>query len=195
MRFSNQRFFDIPHDEFLAQQEQLSELRDEHYRQLVELGTAERAIGSTALSNFKADKSPLSEGTLLYPFRRAIWNVSAMQSATLFADARLDRLFDDFGDPDKKNYTLYVGRSEPLRDNGYRSGGYAVGMVVEPETAAAIKRERYMLFAGMEEADLQLVEKQLSEVAAFAIEKGLEIIDPLTLSEGQGQVIDYDDDF
>jgi hypothetical protein len=202
MLFSNQRFFDIPPEEFNAQQEQLAELRDEHYRQLVDLGTAERLIGSTALSNLYTRKEPLTEDTMLYPFRHPQWNISLMVGETHYADARIHRsnsLMRDpflsyFGDRDRENYVMYVGRYEPIKGGGYSTSGYAAGLVLEPETAQAVGRNRHIPFPDMVEEDLHLIEKQLSEIAAFAIEKSLEIIDPLTLSEGQGQIIGYEDD-
>jgi hypothetical protein len=201
MLFSNPRFFELPPEEFNAQQEQLKDLRDEHYRQMVQLGTAERALGSLALSNLYAKKSSFTEGTLLYPFRKPQWNLPLMQSEEIYADAKINRsqslmrdpYLEYFGDKKRENFVLCIGRYEPESHGGYSTSAYAAGLVQDPETAAAIGRERYIPFPGMEELDLHLIQKQLSEIAAFAVEKGLEIIDPLTLAEGQGPIIGYED--
>lgn len=200
MRFSNPRAFEIPDEEFKAQQEQLADLRDAHYRQLVESGAAERIIGSPCLTNMYSEKSSLTEGTLLYPFRRPIWNLSLMQSEPIYHDAGIpqprsmrDSLLPILGDRNTENYVLYVGRHEP-QTHGYSTWGYAAGVILDSMSAVVMYKEERIPFTGVQEADIALIEQQLTEIAATAQQKKLAIIDPLTLAEGHGQIIGYDDE-
>ncbi len=201
MRFSNPKYFELAEAEIAAQQEQLAEIRDRHYRELVESGAAQRVIDSPAITNMRQDKSSPTEGTLLYPFRHPQWNLSLAQSGDIYADVGIEShssklrglLLSVLGDRNTENYVLCMGRYEPNR-YGYSAWGYAAGLIFDMPSAIALNQEPYVSFSGIEKTDLQLIERQLSEISALAIEKSLDIIDPLTVSEGQGQIVGYDDD-
>ncbi len=201
MQFSNPRYHELSKEQIIEQQEQLAELRDQHYRELVESGAARRIIDSPAITNFDRPKTTLTEGTMLYPFRHPQWNLSLMQGDPIYMDAGIrrpvsvmhDPLLRILGDQNTENYVLYMGRCEPIL-NGYSMCGYAAGLIFDMPSAIALNQEPYVSFAGIEKTDLQLIERQISEISAFAIEKSLDIIDPLTVSEGYGQIVRYDDD-
>ncbi len=177
----------------------MEELRDTHYRQLVESGTADRVIQSQAYTNMHQNRTPLTEGTVLYPFRRPQWNLSTMQSEPIYLDAGIERSWS-LHDVDKttigvkysENYVLHIGRFEP-EENGYSTWGYAAGLILDQITADVLERERYIPFRGVETTDLHLIEQQLKEIANFALQNSLDIIDPLTLAEGNGQIVGYED--
>lgn len=197
MRFTNPGFDELTTEEIIEQHRTLQPLRHEHMRQIVDSGLASRLIGSFSTFNQPWNIGPLSEATTLYPFRTYAWNLPSSRMNELRNDlgypsgtvAERD-LLDEVIGTHADNYILMVGRREPITPGASQVHAYAAGLLMEQESAGLLGlAERRLPIRGIELSDMHLLERQLGEIASFANERDLTIIDRATLGEGKGVLI------
>lgn len=202
MRFSNERYYDLSDNELARQHELFAPLRQRHAAELFAAGTTERVIGSTAISNqFVFPGQGLTEGTEIAPIREDVeYTVGHVLVERLTDTGLLGR--DDTGIQtiitgvgqvlsalQGPTYLFNLGRLEP-NENGYETNRYFAGLKLTEESRVALDVESvYRPVAGVTVADVALIDRQLHEVRDFAEEHKLVIIDPVTLTIGNGVVI------
>jgi hypothetical protein len=197
MRFTNPSFDELTDDEIIEQQRILAPLREAHMQQIVGSGLASRLLSSTSMFNNTWNMGTLSEGSMLYPFRTYIWNLPPERRRNLGMD--LGYSSRAVGEQDKlnhvmgahaDNYVLMVGRREPIVRGASKVHLYAAGLLLQQQSANLMGlSERDLPVEGVRHEDMRMLERQLGEIAAFADENNLTLIDRVTLGEGKGTLI------
>lgn len=201
--FTNERFFDLTPSDIEEQQEIIRPFRNKHVRELVRSGAAGRIkLGTKALEGFFTIDSDFNEGTMLYPFRRTTrssprWLTDSVmkgigqEPVSLQENPReLSSLYSVITDKDNPSYTLLMGRVDTVR-NGYSKGSYIAGLSLSEAHAAELGMERHVPIQGVNAEDLALIVQQLAEIRAVAEERQLTVIDPVTLTDGEGELVQF----
>lgn len=187
--YSNERFFQLSESEIERQQNILLPLRDRHERELFATGTLDRVMGSLAITNRWADKTALNEGSLIYPFRSIAGSLMVSKLIDICHDVGMGNKIYEIvtrqpGGPDLfDSSVLHIGRIDAV-EGGFNASSYVAGLIPHEEMNVS----EYLPFPGVKNDDLGLMRQQLSEIQAFAKENNLTIIDPVTLTEGEGEV-------
>jgi hypothetical protein len=200
--FSNERFFRLSDEEVEIQHNMLLPLREKHERELFSFGTIKRLIASLAISNEWAEKRPATEGSIFYPYRGTLSNMTLGHYSNLCSDLGMNDTSDqsaagligelDYrdhsgGSTRPRSYEFRVDRVDPLGLNGFQGSSYSAGMLITQEAHSITRLDHCLPVEGVLSEDIRLIESQLIEIQAFASENLLTIIDPLTLSEGEGE--------
>ena len=174
--FTNEDFFHLSSTEQREQMRVIIPIRERHTQELIESGSAIRILGSLATGKLH------DSGLIILPLRRPFWSSARLQTASReFPDSKRVQVYTDREDA---TYDLFLG----MIGDSMKSGKPA-GILFSDSVIAALGGLKYRARSGVLVDDLVLIEQQLGEIEDLRTSYNLNIIDPVTLTEGPGETM------
>lgn len=205
-KWSNQVFDQLTDDKKIEDAQTLETLREKHMEQLERRNVLNRALTTHALINWMASRAELTEGSMVYPFRRTFHRMPFGQAEDLLRATRLDRVGRKRKDRlrsvlaahsfagsepayayflkriDYPQSEFYIPHQDPIVHR------YFVGVALPEAGAAELGLPRLIpTDDDFSKRNIALVQQQLREVAMFKQVHDIRSLDPLTLELGHGE--------